>query len=377
MRYIAILGSTGSIGTQAISVIKNFEHRFKIKALAAEKNLGLLKKQIEELKPEIVCVGDEKACNLLKGEIKGIEIVCGEEGLSRIVDREDVDTVLFAISGIIGMEAFKRSMKKGKRIAISTKELIVSYGELFKEWKKQFDAEIIPVDSEHSAIFQCLESKDKRDVKRIILTASGGPFLDKEIKDVKKEDVLTHPVWEMGVKTTVDSATMMNKCLEIIEAHYLFDVEPEKIEVVIHPQSIVHSMVEFKDGSVIAQLAVPDMRLPILYALSYPERFDTNLQIDFGKVKYLEFRIPNREKFPAIDLAYEVLEKKHTYPAVLAAADEKAVELFLQDRLKFEDIVDAIKKCIDAHTPLPPTEENIKKSVDWAKNYMEEYKWSL
>ena len=375
MRNLAVLGSTGSVGTQTLSIVEKYKDRFKVKALAADKNVNLLTQQVKKFNPNIVCVGNTQACLKFKNKVKNIKVVCGEEGLIKIAEAEDVDTILFAISGISGMEALKKGLEKGKRIAISTKELIVCFGEVLRDFKKRFKGEIVPVDSEHSAVFQCIHQRKKEEVKRIILTASGGPLLYKNTKDVKKEEVLKHPVWKMGIKTTIDSATMMNKCLEIIEAHYLFDIEPEKIDVLIHPQGLVHSMVEFIDGSIVAQLAVPDMRIPILYALSYPDRLSTEIHINFEKVPNLQFMLPDRKKFPALNLAYEVLSRKMTYPAVLAAADEEAVEMFIRDEISFEEIVNSVKECINAHTPLYPNEENIKKAVYWAKQYIREKRW--
>lgn len=375
MKKIAILGSTGSIGTQALDVIRNHPNEFQVYALAANQNIKNLEKQIQEFNPKLVSLSNEEQCALLKKKYgTKTKILCGKEGLVEIVTSKEVDTVLFATSGFFSIDAFVEALKQKKWIAMATKELIVSLGSLLETTIPTWREKLIPVDSEHSAIFQCIKGEKKENIKRIILTASGGPFLHHPIKGVKKEEVLHHPVWSMGPKTTVDSATLVNKALEIIEAHYLFDIPFKKIEVVIHPQSVIHSMVEFTDNSVIAQLSLPDMRIPIQYALSYPNRFRSFVApLNLEKIGNLTFLPPDFSKFPALRIAYDVLEKGGIYPAVFAGASAKAVDLFLNDRINFESIVPIIEECITHYTPPKNklTIRVIEKTISEVMEYME------
>ena len=356
MKNIAILGSSGSIGKNALWVASRFPEELRVYALSVNTDIATLTSQIEECSPSVVCVADEKAAEQLKAEFPNPEfdILTGEDGLTQIAAHPDVDIVLNAVVGFAGLKSTLSAAKAGKRIALANKESMVAGGDLVNEYIKEYNAEIIPVDSEHSAIFQCLKSGRATDVKRIILTASGGPFREypkDKFEDITVEQALDHPTWNMGRKITIDSATLMNKALEIIEAFYLFGVASKQIDVVVHPQSIVHSMVEFTDGATIAQLSKPDMRLPIQYALFYPERsFLDTANLDFTKQMKLDFFAPDYEKFPSLKLAYKALEIGGTAPAVLNAANEVAVELFLEKRIKFTDIFKIVRESIDKYS---------------------------
>jgi 1-deoxy-D-xylulose-5-phosphate reductoisomerase len=341
-KKVLILGSTGSIGRNTVDVIKKFPERFEVVGLVAGKNKKELEKQAEELNVKDFALFSE----------------VGLDGIRELIEKVDFDVAVCAISGSDGILPTYWASKKGKRIALANKESLVCAGKFIKETP----AEIIPVDSEHSALFQCLTGEKREDVKELILTASGGPFLNrKDLENVKPEEALKHPNWVMGKKVTVDSATLMNKGLEVIEAFWLFELPTDKIKVVIHPQSIVHSMVRFKDGSVKAHLGVPDMRIPIAYALSYPERLDFGSAFDlefFGLE--LSFLKPDFERFPCLRLAYESLEKGYPYPIVLNAADEVAVELFLNGKIKFTDIPKLIEETLSvADFKVPKTVEEV------------------
>ncbi len=356
MKRIAILGSTGSIGRNAIDVILNFPDRFEVSYLAVNKNIELLLEQVKLLKPKGVAIFDkgkaEEFSRLVNG---GVEVLSGEEGLLEIVSRDDVDTVLNSLVGFSGLKPTIRAIEKKKRIALANKETLVVAGEIIVKLLKENNVEMIPVDSEHNAIFQCLVGEKISNVNKIILTASGGPFLyrDKnELENVTVEEALKHPNWKMGNKITIDSATLINKGLEVIEAHWFFGLPIDKIKVLIHPQSIIHSMVEFVDGSIKAQLGVPDMKIPIQYALTYPDRTPANYgQVDFAKLAKMTFLEPDLEKFECLKIAYEVAKAGGTYPVVLNAANEVAVELFLNRKIKFTKIPEIIKRAIDAHKP--------------------------
>ncbi len=356
MKRIAILGSTGSIGKNAIEVILNFPNRFKVAYLAVNKNIKLLLEQVKLLKPKGVVIFDkEKAVefsNFVNGEV---EVLSGEEGLLEVVSRDDVDIVLNSLVGFSGLKPTIKAIESKKRIALANKETLVVAGEIITKLLRENNVELIPVDSEHNAIFQCLVGEKISDINRIILTASGGPFLYKnkaELENVTVEEALKHPNWKMGSKITIDSATLMNKGLEVIEAHWIFGLPVDKIKVVIHPQSVIHSMVEFIDGSIKAQLGVPDMKIPIQYALTYPERKRANYgQVDFVKLGQMTFLEPDLDKFECLKIAYEVAKLGGTYPTVLNAANEVAVEAFLNRKIKFTMIPEVIKKAIDAHKP--------------------------
>jgi 1-deoxy-D-xylulose-5-phosphate reductoisomerase len=365
-RRIAILGSTGSIGTTALRVIDGLnsslvagdsspgkEEEFEVVALSGHRKIKLLAEQVRRYKPRYVAVTEDNGIEEFSEMIKGVEtrILTGPEGLTEIAELEEVDTVLAAVVGVAGLQAVLAGVRKGKRIAIANKEPLVIAGELITSEAKKYGAEILPVDSEHSAIFQSLSAGSHEEIEKIILTTSGGPFRKAnpaEIAEASIEQVLAHPVWRMGPKITVDSATMMNKALEIIEARWLFDVPAGKIEVLVHPESIVHSMVEFVDGSVIAQMGCPDMSLPIQYALTYPERmWGAAKKLDLCKLKTLTFERPNPESFPAIGMGFEVAKKGGTAAAVLNAANEAAVEQFLAGKIKFGKIVELVRHCLD------------------------------
>ncbi|CUS80528.1 1-deoxy-D-xylulose 5-phosphate reductoisomerase [Candidatus Kryptobacter tengchongensis] len=356
MKNIAILGSTGSIGRNAIEVIRNFPDRFKVTYLAVNKNIELLFEQVKLLRPRGVVIFDKEKAREFSNFVNGeIEVLSGEEGLLEVVSRDDVDVVLNSLVGFSGLKPTIKAIESGKRIALANKETLVVAGEIITKLLKENNVELIPVDSEHNAIFQCLVGENVSDINRIILTASGGPFLyrDKvELENVTVEEALKHPNWKMGNKITIDSATLMNKGLEVIEAHWLFGLSVDKIKVVIHPQSVIHSMVEFVDGSIKAQLGVPDMKIPIQYALTYPERTYADYgRVDFVKLGQMTFLEPDLDKFECLRIAYEVASIGGTYPTVLNAANEVAVEAFLNKKIKFTKIPEIIKRAIDAHKP--------------------------
>lgn len=358
MKKISLLGSTGSIGISALDVIEKNPEKFEVIALSAGRNVGLLKKQIERFKPSVAAVIDSDHAYRLKdelGKLSRTKILWGIDGYEEIASLHNVDMVVSAIVGAAGLLPTMAAIEAGKDVALANKETMVMAGPIVVEKAASRNVKILPVDSEHSAIFQSLHGHNKRDVRRIILTASGGPFREtpkERLKDVTLEDALDHPKWEMGKKITIDSATMMNKALEIIEARWLFDLEASRIDVVIHPQSIIHSMVEYKDGSVIAQLGVPDMRIPISYALSYPERSCSGeTTLDLCKEGTLEFYPPDVDKFPALRLAYESAQKGGTMPTVLNASNEVAVDAFITGRIGFLDIAGVVEETINIHKP--------------------------
>ncbi len=352
MKKIAIFGSTGSIGINSLNVIREFSGLYKAEILTVNSNIELLKKQIEEFKPSVVVVKDENSASKLRSEFNGkCKILSGENGLTEAAKSGDYDIFINALVGFAGLSPTIEAIKLGKRIALANKETLVVAGELITELLKKYNAELIPVDSEHSAIFQCLIGENINEVEELILTASGGPFLYKkknELKNVSVEEALNHPNWKMGSKITIDSASMMNKGLEVIEAKWLFGLPKEKIKVVIHPQSIIHSFVEFVDGSIKAQLGLPDMKLPIQYALSFPERLSNrNKRTNLPKVGNLTFLEPDQEKFECLKLAYDVMETGGTAPCILNAANEIAVSKFLRGEIKFLQIPEIIKQSLN------------------------------
>jgi 1-deoxy-D-xylulose-5-phosphate reductoisomerase len=375
LKSISILGSTGSIGTQALEVCRNLG--FKVSAITANKRIDLLEKQINEFKPEIAVVMDEEKAIELKKRINGgkTEILAGIDGINRAADIESADIVLNSLVGNIGLEPTLTAIRKGKNIALANKETLVSAGELVMREAKKFDVKIFPVDSEHSAIFQCLRGNEENKISKIHLTASGGPFRDyKSFDGITVAEALNHPNWSMGKKITVDSATMMNKGLEVIEAKWLFDIKSEKINVVVHPQSVIHSMVEFEDGAVIAQLGEPDMRVPIQYAFTFPKRVKNDFpKIDFFKYGELTFKKPNIKLFKCLSLAFDAIRTGGTLPAVLNGANEIAVDAFLNKKIEFSNIHKLIEKAMNAY--------NIKYNYDfddvfdadlWARNFTKE-----
>ena len=353
MKRILLLGSTGSIGKNTLELVRTFPDRFEIVGLTVNTNSEQLIKQIEEFKPKAVVIGNKQKADEIKNSIRyNCEILTGEEGLLEISSRDNYDILVTAIVGFAGLAPTINAIKLKKRIALANKETLVVAGELIINLCKEYGVDLIPVDSEHSAIFQCLNGENKSEINKILLTGSGGPFLNKDKKEFEKvtvEEALNHPNWKMGNKITIDSATMMNKGLEIIEAFWLFNLPKDKIEVVIHPQSIIHSMVEFCDGSIKAQLSTPDMKLPILYALSYPERLEyRTISTDFKKIGQLTFFAPDFDKFVCLQLAYDVISEGGTAPCILNAANEIAVERFLSGKIKFTQIPDMIKDALDA-----------------------------
>ncbi len=365
-KKIAVLGSTGSIGQQTLDVVRTLPHQFRIVGLAAGKNIDLLTKQINEFKPGFIYFQDKKA----QARLANTE--CEFLSLEDIACHPQVDIVVVATSGKSGLSATLAAVKAGKNIALANKESLVMAGALITSEAKLNDAHILPIDSEHSAIWQCLKG-ETQPATQLILTASGGPFRGyspTQLKRVTTKQALSHPSWQMGKKVTIDSATLMNKGLEVIEAHWLFDMPFENIKVLIHPQSIVHSMVEFIDGSIKAQLSYPDMRLPIQYALSYPERLPNPRlpKLDWSHFNNLTFEQPNLNTFPCLKLAIEAGKKGGTYPSALCAADEVAVEQFLLQRIEFIDIVNLVERVLEKHQSVAhPSLEEIIATDTWAR----------
>ncbi|MBA3012547.1 MAG: 1-deoxy-D-xylulose-5-phosphate reductoisomerase [Proteobacteria bacterium] len=375
MKHLSVLGSTGSIGRTAMDIVRRYPDRFTIKALTAANNLALLVRQIEEFEPEMVAVFDEtKALELarsLKGKVKPI-ILYGEEGYVTAAAWETADMVLLAMVGAAGLKPALAAIAAKKQIALANKETLVMAGDIVMEKARENGVDILPVDSEHSAIFQCLKGNRTRDFKRIFLTASGGPFRNRPFeafKDITLGDALNHPTWEMGHKITIDSATLMNKGLEVIEAVHLFGISQDQIEVLIHPQSIVHSMVGFKDGIVLAQMGVPDMKAAIAYALSQPGRLDLEMAFpDFSALGSLTFDRPDVHKFPSLTFAFEACKQRGTLPAVLNAANEVAVQAFLEKRIGFLGIFEIISNTMGLHTRIDnPDLSGIIEADRWAR----------
>ncbi len=357
MKVISILGSTGSIGCNALKVIEHLGD-FRVFALGAGENVGKLTEQIKKFQPQLVAVKDEECAEELNRKISNFKfqipkIVVGEAGLIEAATREEVETVVSATVGAVGFVPTLRALEAGKRVALANKETLVMAGELMTKAARDNNAEILPVDSEHNAIHQCLRGERRSEVKRLILTASGGPFRAKtkrEIENATREEALNHPTWQMGDKITIDSATLMNKGLEVIEARWLFDFPADEISVVVHPQSVVHSMIEMVDGSIIAQLGVTDMRHAIQYALTFPERKRGELApFDFAKISQLTFEKPDFERFPCLALAYQALKTGGTMPATLNAANEIAVQAFLDNKIKLSDIPKIIESVMREH----------------------------
>ena len=366
VKQLAVLGSTGSIGQQTLEVVRALPHRFQIVGLAAGKNIDLLAKQISEFKPKLVYYEDrETQTRLPNAEYEFLS-------LEDMVSHPQVDTIVLATSGKSGLSPTLAAIRAGKNVALANKESLVMAGEVITSEAKLHSAQILPIDSEHSAIWQCLRGETQK-ATQLILTASGGPFHGyslAQLNEVTVKQALKHPSWQMGQKVTIDSATLMNKGLEVIEAHWLFNIPFDNIKVLIHPQSIIHSMVEFIDGSIKAQLSYPDMRLPIQYALSYPERLPNPQlpRLDWSGINNLTFEQPDLDTFPCLRLAIEAGKKGGTYPAVLCAADEVAVELFLSQRIKFVDIADIVDWALQQHQAIAhPTLEEIMAADAWAR----------
>ncbi|PIP23969.1 MAG: 1-deoxy-D-xylulose-5-phosphate reductoisomerase [Candidatus Nealsonbacteria bacterium CG_4_10_14_0_2_um_filter_38_17] len=370
MENLVVLGSTGSIGRQAIEVLRKNPDYFKVFGLAAKDEIEILSSQIREFNPEIVSVADEKTRNELSKIFPSLKVYVGEKGLIELSTNPKVNSVVFSTSGIVCLRPLIEAIKNKKRLLVANKEIIITAGEIINKYINEYKTEFLPLDSEHSAIFQCLKGENNKEVKNLILTCSGGPFKYSSKKDLEKvtvKEVLSHPVWKMGPKITVDSASLLNKGFEVLEAHYIFRIPLEKIKVVIHPECIIHSMVEFQDGSIKALLSIPDMRLPIQYALFHPKRLSGFLEpLDLVKVKNLSFFEPDTEKFPCLKLAYEAGKIGKTMPAALVFADEIAVSKFLDNKIKFSEIPRIIEKILTSHRPiLEPRLEDIFKVQNW------------
>ncbi|MEE9543669.1 MAG: 1-deoxy-D-xylulose-5-phosphate reductoisomerase [Thermodesulfobacteriota bacterium] len=375
MKGLSILGSTGSIGLSTLEVVRKNPERFKVISLAAGENAELLEAQIKEFKPAFVSLSSEEAAEALKKKVD-VEVGSGEEGAILVASYDGVDLCVSAISGAAGLIPTLSAIRAGVDIALANKETLAVAGEIVMSEARARNVNIFPIDSEHSAVFQALLGHRRDDVERIILTASGGPFINysvEELSGVTPADALNHPNWDMGKKITIDSSTLLNKGLEVIEARWLFDLPAEKISVLIHTQSIVHSMVEYVDGSIVAQMGTPDMKGPIGYALSYPERIDgVTERLDLTKGT-LDFEEPDLERFPCLGLAYRALEEEGTMPAVLNAADEVAVEAFLEGRIPYTGIFETLNSVMEAHSVVgSPTLEDILDADIWARSVASE-----
>ncbi len=374
MKRIAVLGSTGSIGKSTLDVISNFPDKFRAVGLSTNSNTDILYQQIKKFHPEFVCVRDKGAALRLKSKLKSerVKLLVAESGLEEMVQDKRIDKVVMAISGSGALAPLLKAIDSGKDIALANKEALVMAGRIIMLKAGRKKIKIIPIDSEQSAIWQCLNNEERDKIENIFLTASGGPFRLKSKEDLKKISVgeaLRHPRWKMGPKISVDSANLMNKGLEVLEAMHLFGVGPQKIKVLIHPQATIHSMVEFHDGVIMAQLSVTDMRIPIQYALTYPERLANRIRrIDFCALSRLDFQKPDFDKFPCLGLAYRVAKEEGTAPAVLNAANEVSVEEFLKNRLRFVSIPKVIEKVLDKHrNKVTPGLDDILEADSWAR----------
>jgi 1-deoxy-D-xylulose-5-phosphate reductoisomerase len=375
MKRLAILGSTGSIGVSTLDIVERFKEEFEVLALSAGANIPLLRAQIKKFNPRLVSVLNQEIAQALQKDLRGerVEVVYGEEGLILSATFPEVNMVVSAVVGSVGLLPLLAAIEAGKDIALANKESMVMAGEIIVKKAQERGVDILPIDSEHSAIFQTLGGKrGAEEIKRIILTASGGPFYSlpaAELKRVSPREALAHPVWEMGPKISVDSATLMNKGLEVIEAHWFFQVVPKKIEILIHPQGVVHSLVEYVDSSIIAQLSIPDMRIPIAYALSFPRRLKVDLPtLNLVELSTLTFAPPDHEKFPSMGLAYQALERGGTLPTVLNAANEIAVEAFLQGGIKFDKITQVVALTMKEHTATPlQGVDDVLQADQWAR----------
>ena len=381
-RRIALLGSTGSIGQQTLDVVRCFPEHFQIVALAARSNVELLAQQAQEFHPKFVaCFADTPhTAKAARAAIPGV--LLGEDGLLAVATHSDVDIVVAATSGLKGLQPTLAAMRAGKTIALSNKETLVMAGHLVMQAAREQNVSILPVDSEHSAIWQCLRGEDTQEIRRLILTASGGPFRRsslEEVRSVTVEQALAHPTWRMGPKITIDSATLMNKGLEVLEAHWLFDIPYERIEVVVHPESIIHSMVEFVDGSIKMQASLPSMHLPIQEALSYPARLDTAgtglvRELNWPEVARLNFEALDTARFPCFQLALEAAKRGGTYPSVLVGADEEAVALFLAGKISFPVIAELIEAVLERHQSIEqPDIPTILEATAWARRTTQEF----
>ncbi|GBD97664.1 MAG TPA: 1-deoxy-D-xylulose-5-phosphate reductoisomerase [Nitrospirae bacterium] len=377
MKRLAVLGSTGSIGQNTLEVISGHPDRFRVSALAVNNNVLELESQIKKFNPDVVAIFDESAAEGIKKKNLPVEILTGEKGLIEVATLEGTDMVVSAIVGSAGLMPTFAAIKAGKDIALATKEALVMAGKIVMSEASNNGVRIIPVDSEHSAVFQCLDNREMEEVEKIVLTASGGPFLKKSITDLENvtlAEALNHPNWDMGRKISIDSATLMNKGLEVIEAFWLFNVPVEKIGVILHPQSIIHSMVNFIDGTVIAQMSVPDMKGPISYALSYPKRFGNVLPpLNLAEVGELTFEEPDLGKYPSLSLTFEALKKGGTMPCVLNAANEAAVDAFLNESIPFTEITRVVSETMAGHEVLKGDSiEEVISVSGWARQKAEE-----
>lgn len=381
-KNISILGSTGSIGDSTLDVCRRHAGQFQVLGLSAGGNVQKLFAQIKEFNPQVVSVAGEAAqkelVELVQNAGLKTEVLCGTEGAIQVATLPDADTVISAIVGAAGLQPTLAAIQKGKTIGLANKESMVISGELMSAEAQKHNVKILPVDSEHSAIFQCLDGEHPDDIHKLVLTASGGPFLHKpkdEFASITKEQALKHPNWDMGAKITIDSASMMNKGLEVMEAQWLFNMPIEKIDVVVHPQSIVHSMVDYIDGSVIAHMGEPDMRVPIAYALSYPRRIKTGVKnLDLPAKEKLTFFKPDLDKFKCLKLAFDVAKQKQSFPPVLNAANEEVVAAFLNDQLQFVQIPDIIDACLQKHSPFDLTcIEDVLEADRWSRSFVQDH----
>jgi len=379
MKNLVLLGSTGSIGTQCLDVVRNAPDEFRVVGLATNRSAGLLAEPVEEVGPRAAVVLDPDAHAMLRSRLQGseVDLGLGLDALTALAGHPEADTVVVATVGSVGLAPTLAAVRAGKRVALANKESLVMAGSILRREADASGAELLPIDSEHSAIFQCLQAGRREEVERIHITASGGPFRTcsaHELGKITPADALRHPTWNMGKKITIDSATLLNKGLEIIEGHYFFDMPPERLRVVVHPQSIIHSIVEFRDGSLIAQLGHPDMRIPIRYALSYPRRLPApGAALDPAQMGELTFEPPDLERFPCLRLAYETCERLGTAPTVLVVAGEVAVHAFLEERIGFLDIPRIIEQALEEHGFDPdPDLARIEQTETWTRRRAEE-----
>ncbi len=380
MKNISLLGSTGSIGQSTLAVVEKYPDRFKVVGLAAGNNLDLLEQQVRKFRPSLVSVISSVSAEKLKQRCADMKvaILSGVPGMVQVAAMDEAELTVSAIVGTAGLVPTMAAVRAGKTIALANKEVLVTAGELVMAECKSRGVKLLPVDSEHSAIFQCLQAGANQDIRKLIVTASGGPFRTfskKDLEQVTLAQALKHPNWSMGKKITIDSATLMNKGLEVIEARWLFDVRPEQIKALVHPQSIIHSMVENKDGAVMAQLGMPDMKGPIAYALSYPERLaDVSPALELASIGTLTFEEPDLERFPCLAYAYDALRAGGSMPAALSAANEVAVKYFLEEKIRYTDIARVIRSVMDAHTPFAiSTVEDALKADLWARKEAEKF----
>ena len=373
MKDIILLGSTGSVGQSVLDVVALYPEKFSIKALTTGRNIEVLLRQAEQFSPRVIACADESLIPELKKRApKGVVVTGGPRASEKLAAEEDADIVFMAISGTASLPPLISAVKNGRTVALASKEPIVSAGEIILTLAKKNSAKLIPVDSEHSAVSQCIEGRDPGDIRTIYLTGSGGTLLNTKAEDFDRlsvKEILSHPKWDMGPKITVDSATLMNKGLEVIEARWLFDIPQEKIKVVIHPEAMVHSMVEFVDGTVTTVMFCPDMKFPVLKALAYPETLESGFErVNFGRIGKLTFLEPDMERFPALSMAYNALDAGGTCPAVLNSSNEKAVDLFLKEKIAFTDITRITKEILNKHTVKDkPTLDDILAAEEWAK----------